>query len=320
MAEWIGDVSKITLPTPFPVGDVNVYLVKGDTLTLIDAGVKTKQAWDTFIRELQTLHLQPSDIEQIVLTHHHPDHIGFLDDLSNVPILGHQNGNRWLIRDADFLANNRSFYETMFSELSIPKKMEKVIERTESILEFGGKRALTAFLEDGMEVPGLSGWYVIETLGHAQSHISLYNENDRLLIGGDHLLATISSNPILEPPIVPGTARPKPQLQYNESLKKVTEYPIQTVYTGHGPEIHFVNELVTERLSRQHERAMKVKQMLVEQPLTGFEICQRLFPKAWVSELNLTISETVGQLDYLRSLGEIVQVIDGEGKIRYTVA
>ncbi|MDQ7863184.1 hypothetical protein RCO48_25470 [Peribacillus frigoritolerans] len=42
MANWNGDIAKIALPTPFAVGDVNVYVVKGDALTLIDTGVKNK--------------------------------------------------------------------------------------------------------------------------------------------------------------------------------------------------------------------------------------------------------------------------------------
>ncbi|WAA13838.1 MBL fold metallo-hydrolase [Fervidibacillus halotolerans] len=320
MAEWIGDVSKITLPTPFPVGDVNVYLIKGEMLTLIDAGVKTQEAWEKFLNELQSLQLQPSDIEQVVLTHHHPDHIGFLDHLKNIPVFGHRNAERWLIRDQSFLQEYRSFYLRMFHELAVPKKLEKVLKKSEAILEFGAQRKLAYDLKEGMEIPGLPGWFVVETLGHAQSHISLYNEKRGVMIGGDHLLATISSNPILEPPIIPGTDRPKPQLQYNDSLKKIKEFSIHTLYTGHGKEIFNVSELVSYRLLRQHERAMKVKEMLDKKALTGFEICSRLFPKACESELNLAISETVGQLDYLTSLGEIVTAIDYDGTIRYTVA
>lgn len=38
------DVIAIRVPTPFAVGDVIVYLVKGDALTLIDAGPNTKEA------------------------------------------------------------------------------------------------------------------------------------------------------------------------------------------------------------------------------------------------------------------------------------
>ena len=46
----------------------------------------------------------------------------------------------------------------------------------------------------------MPGFTVIETPGHASTHISLYRESDGILIGGDALISHISSNPILEPP------------------------------------------------------------------------------------------------------------------------
>jgi hypothetical protein len=50
---------------------------------------------------------------------------------------------------------------------------------------------------------------------------------------------------------------------------------------------------------------MKVKAWLESESLTVFEVCRRLFPKVYEKELSLTISETVAQLDYLHSIGEI---------------
>ena len=75
MAEWCGNIAKISLPTPFPVGDVNVYVVKGEALTLIDAGVKTEAAWQRFTEELGSLRLKPEDIEIIVCATTTPDQI-----------------------------------------------------------------------------------------------------------------------------------------------------------------------------------------------------------------------------------------------------
>ena len=77
-AKWIGDIAKIVLPTPFAVGDVNVYLVKGEELSLIDAGPQTEEAKQVLDRNLSELGYSISDIDQVVLTHHHPDHAGML--------------------------------------------------------------------------------------------------------------------------------------------------------------------------------------------------------------------------------------------------
>lgn len=317
MAEWNNGIGKITLPTPFSVGDVNVYVIKTDTITMIDAGVKTEQAWEKLIAELKSLKLEPSDIEQVVLTHHHPDHVGLLDFLPNATVYGHSYCERWLTRDERFMEEYREFFRKIFDQLSVPHELRKNIQRMEKSLDFASHRPLDETLHEGVEIEGLPGWMVLETPGHAQSHICLFHEKTGIMFGGDHIIATISSNPLLEPPLTQGMERPKPQLQYNESLRKLKHYSIELVYSGHGQEVRRVHSLIDRRLTRQHERAMKVKEMIQDNALTGFEICRNLFPLAYEKELGLTISETVGQLDYLLSIGEI-QVIQGEnGEERY---
>lgn len=84
-------ISQLTVPTPFAVGDAHVYLLKGDTLSLVDAGVKTKAAWEALKTQLRQLGYAPNDIEQIILTHHHPDHIGLIEAFPRAErIVAHQ--------------------------------------------------------------------------------------------------------------------------------------------------------------------------------------------------------------------------------------
>ncbi|MFK4997712.1 MBL fold metallo-hydrolase [Bacillus sp. N9] len=124
-------------------------------------------------------------------------------------------------------------------------------------------------------MPGLEDWGVFYTPGHAQSHLSFYRPNDGVLLSGDHLLATISSNPLLEPALEPSADRPRPQLQYNDSLKKLLDIPIQIAYTGHGTEVLKVHELVNRRLQRQHDRALQLRDMLEGERLTTFSITKK---------------------------------------------
>lgn len=317
MTEWKNGIAKITIPTPFPVGDVNVYIVKGERLTLIDAGPKTEEAWQAFCDQLKQLNLVPSDIEQVILTHHHADHAGLLDYFpNNLEVYGHRINERWLSPSEAFAAEQNTFFGKLFVEFGIPAEYQKFINVMKEDRKFTCDRSLTGFLAEG-DIPfGLSDWKVVETPGHAQSHIGLYREKDGIYIGGDHLLAHITPNPIIEPPLPGETERPKSLLQYNNSLRKLLDIPILFVYSGHGKEVYHVNDSIHTNLKHQHARALKVKKWLENESLTVFEACQRLFPKAYKKELSLTISETVAQFDYLTDLKEINRTNEG-GTIRY---
>ncbi|WHX99190.1 MBL fold metallo-hydrolase [Neobacillus sp. DY30] len=306
MAEWKDGIAKIILPTPYAVGDVNVYLIKGERLTLVDCGVKTKESWIAFKAQLSQLDLIPDDIEQVLITHHHADHVGMLDFLSDqVDVYGHPLNERWIKPTEAFFQEQEAFFFRQFDDFGIPAEFFTALLELRQTFRYSCNRSLTGELGEGMVPPGLSEWKVIETPGHAQSQIALFRERDGILIGGDLILAHISPNPLLEMPAPGETDRPKPQLQHNHSMKKLLSYPIQFVYTGHGEEVFQLKELIEKRLTHQHERAMKVNNWLKEEQLTVFELCKRLFPAAYKRELILTLSETVGQLDYLASIGEI---------------
>ncbi|PLT34789.1 MBL fold metallo-hydrolase [Bacillus sp. V5-8f] len=319
MTEWNNGVAKISLPTPFPVGDVNVYLLKGDALTLIDTGLSTEQGKEALIRGLGQVGLRLEDIEQIVLTHHHPDHAGGLGLFSqDVPVYGHPNNQRFLLMTDEFIEEHERFYLDFARKLGVPEDYKKMIAQIRRSAKYVSPRVLRSGLIEGDAVPAHADWKVIETPGHAQSHISFYREKDGVMIGGDHLLEKISPNPLMEPPIHPGEERPKPLLQYNESLNKWLGIPISMLYTGHGNEVFDVPGVIKKQRERQHLRAMNVKKMLEGKALSGFEVCRRLFPAVYEKELGLTLSETVGQLDYLENLGEI-KAEEKSGTILYSV-
>ncbi|NMH68724.1 MBL fold metallo-hydrolase [Bacillus sp. RO3] len=302
MTTFVNDIAKMTLSTPFAVGDVNVYLVKSDALTLMDAGPLTDTAWFQLTDQLSLLGYKPQDIEQIVLTHHHPDHAGLLDRFSShVKMIGHPYNKFWLERDDHFHEVYDRFFLQLATESGLPQEYLRAIPKFKAPLRFMGNRKLDMDINEGDVIPGMEEWKVIETLGHAQSHLSFYRESDGVLIAGDHLLANISPNPLIEPPFDGEFIRTKPLLQYNASLKKLLDIPISLAYTGHGDNIRDVHKLIPKRLEKQDERARGVLEMLKGNRLTVFDICKTLFPSVYQKELGLTLSETIGQLDYLES-------------------
>ncbi|CAI8736305.1 putative metallo-hydrolase YflN [Bacillus licheniformis] len=305
-------IIPIALPTPFAVGDVNIYLLRGEALTLVDAGPNTKEAAAVLKSELAEQGLSLSDIDQVVLTHHHADHAGLLDEFpAEVKIIGHPFNEPYISQNPDFIEKQKSFFTYLFQRFGVPGDMKPPGHTIKASYRYSCNRTLTETVSEGGQIEGLDGWRVLETPGHAASHIVLYNEELGSMLGGDLLLKPSSSNPLLEVP-QKGGKRPTPLLDYLESLGRLQELPLHMIYPGHGEEITKVNELVAKRLEKQRNRAEEVYRILSEKPHSPYQICRKLFPAVYEKELFLTLSETIGQLDDLESQGRIgVDAADG---------
>lgn len=310
-------IHKIEIPTPFAVGDVNAFLVKGDTLSLFDAGPKTPEAYEALKYGLKEAGYTFKDVEQVILTHHHPDHAGWIDAFDNAEVLGHPYNNLWLKRDEAFFDYHDQFYLERLLEEGVPEQYLSWVPKMKRPIAMMGNRSLDKKINEGDVVPGHPGWTVLETLVHAQSHLAFWNEETHEMIGGDLLLGKVSSNPLIEPPLNRNDERPRSLLQYNASLKRLLTIPIETIYTGHGEEVYGVHSLIEKRLTQQRERAMKVHGMLVDGRRTIFELTAELFPTVYEKELGLTLSETIGQIDYLLDEGIILETRDEHGVFSY---
>src|ERR1700754_123154 len=71
-------IHRLAIPTPFAVGRVNLYVIEDDPLTLIDAGPNSGTSFDVLQRGVAELGHRLEDIELVVLTHHHIDHLGLV--------------------------------------------------------------------------------------------------------------------------------------------------------------------------------------------------------------------------------------------------
>ena len=307
-------IHKIEIPTPFAVGDVNAFVVKGDALSIVDVGPKTPEAYEALKSGLKEIGYTFNDIEQVILTHHHPDHAGWMDAFDNAEVIGHSYNDLWLKRDQAFMEYHDSFYLQCLKEEGVPETYFNWVEKMKRPISLMGNRTLDRIIGEGDEWMGHPGWTVMETLGHAQSHIVLFNEKTGEMIGGDLVLEKVSSNPLIEPPANREANRPKSLLQYNASLTRLLDLPVDIVYSGHGNEVRNIYPLIETRLQKQHDRAMKVHAMLRDGRKTIFELTQQLFPTVYEKELGLTLSETIGQTDYLVSKG-LAREFVGEGGI-----
>lgn len=297
-------IHKIIMPTPYPIGDVNSFLVKEDTLSIFDVGPKTKEAYESLKSGIREAGYELSDIEQVILTHHHPDHAGWVDAFPNAKILGHEYVDHWLRKTDSFLAYQNDFYRTQFRLAGVSETIIKLAVENNEDMQMYGTLPLTGMLKGGDRVPGHPSLKTYYTPGHAQSHLLFVDEKTNSAFGGDLLLERVASNPLVEPPVDLSTERPKSLLQYHESLKWLRDLRLTKMYIGHGNDIDNITELIDMRLEKDIERAKKVL-LLLNEPKTVYEMTKQLYPSAYKLQLGLTLSKTIGELDLLEIHGYV---------------
>jgi glyoxylase-like metal-dependent hydrolase (beta-lactamase superfamily II) len=160
---------------------------------------------------------------------------------------------------------------------------------------------------------------ILQTLhrpGHSPSDTVFWDERRRILIAADHLIAHISSNPLITRPLDGSSQRTQALVTYIESMRKTREMPAEIVLSGHGEPIVDHVALIDDRLAKHDRRKEKIFGLIAEQPRTGYEIAQAIWGNVAVTQAFLTLSEVIGHADLLLNEGRVREVEDGE-VVRY---
>ena len=181
-------IIPLSIPTPFYVGDVNVYLIKEDPITLIDVGPKTPEAAAALRERLAANGIAFADVRRIVLTHAHEDHCGLAKQVRDEA------------KNAEILVHN---WETghLFGRLSQEHHKRLLLRSGVPAQIFGEMRGLydkisllTDALDDGEFVPlkdemelefENGSLQVIHTPGHSPGSVSFLDREARALFVGD---------------------------------------------------------------------------------------------------------------------------------------
>ena len=314
------NIIRLSIPTPFYVGDVNVYLIKEDPLTLIDVGPKTKEAAASLREKLAKHGVKFSDIRRIVLTHAHEDHCGLAksvrDEAKDAEILIHdwETGHLFgrLAHDEHRELMLRSGVpEAVFKEMQALYAQVSLL--TDS-LEDGGFSPL----RDEMELEFATGSLkVLHTPGHTPGSCSFAREANRTLICGDCVLKRITPNPILSPDPVDPTKRFRSLAEYLVSLAKLRSYSPTLAYGGHGEPVTDFDEIFHRYVRAIDERQKRIVSLVGGDGTTAFDAAKRLFPDSFDHDVHrfLAISEAIAHLDYAESEGKIA--VETSGGIEY---
>ena len=76
-------IHRLSIPTPFAVGRVNCYLIEDEPLTLVDTGPNSGKALDELERQLADRGHRIEDLELVIITHQHIDHLGLIEIVAN---------------------------------------------------------------------------------------------------------------------------------------------------------------------------------------------------------------------------------------------
>lgn len=276
-------IEKIVLPTSFPIGPVNVFIVFGEKLTLIDTGLNINQAWKDLNEGLHRFDVKIEDIDQIVLTHHHNDHAGMLHRILEVKptidVYTHENTKIYL-QDKDFATWSGEYFERLFYDFGLSKEIvESFTFRKKRRRTLDGLR-LDSQLYDGSKVPDMPGWQVIETKGHSMDHISLYSPEEEIFICGDHVIQDMHAGIFLDAPL-PGKPSPKMLIEYIRDLEKCKSISAKLTYSGHGPEFTDLPKAIDAELRNIENRIAKTIDALrkIGGKGSGFEIIEEMYQK-----------------------------------------
>ena len=313
METHIEHLHAIELATPFPVGPVTVYLgdAPGEPLTLVDTGPRTSRTRAALEDGLAHLGYRLADLSRIVVTHAHVDHFGLAAELvaaSGAEVWSHP----WDVPTLEAYETDRKarvgFYAALLREAAVPAEvMEAVGWVTQMMERYGQQVAVAGTLDEGdrLRLAGLD-WRVLHTPGHARGLLCLYAAESRTLLSSDHLLADISSNPLVEPPPPGEPKRLRSLALYRDSLRRVAEMDIERALPSHGPAIEDVAGLVEQRLAFHEQRLERVREALHNGARTTWDVTEDLFPGRTPLDTFLAVSEVIGHLDLLEIEGEIV--------------
>ena len=304
---------RLRLPLPWPgVPHCNAWaLAAGDGIVLVDTGMPEPGSLAHLERAMHMVNLRIEHVRLLVVTHAHADHFG-----QAAPIVERAGCELWMNPN---LAHARAYAND--PEAALDRRIEVARQSgvpAEPLRAFAERRksqgsGVAGWVEpDRDAVAGVTfetdhgHWSILETPGHAPSHICIHQPDRRVLLSGDHLLGRVSL-------YYDYGWTPDPAGEFLASLSGVDALDARLCLSGHGRpftdvrgHVHANQALVAERTGRV-ERALQGGE-----PRTAYEI----IPDVYETELTPAtgawwLAEALCYLTHLERAGR-VQRVDGE--------
>jgi glyoxylase-like metal-dependent hydrolase (beta-lactamase superfamily II) len=295
-------VHPIIVPTRSSLKSINLYILEDKgTLSLIDTGFNNDKCLNYLLNALYMNEFSLQDLDQIIVTHNHEDHVGLVDRIvssHNIPVYAPEKSINRLKRDREFFEMRIEFFRSLYKEMGCGDQGAQQIEKLKAALQNHEEKKVQSDISPIKEGSFLS-LEPIKTPGHSPDHMVFYNRNNKWLFGGDLLIKHISSNALVEPNREGN--RILTLLEHEGSLKKCLELDLEVVYPGHGDVINNPKELITKRLASIKRKADKILLKIEEGLETGSQLALAMYGDKYESQFSLVMSEIIGHLDYLEA-------------------
>jgi glyoxylase-like metal-dependent hydrolase (beta-lactamase superfamily II) len=312
------EIAHLALPVPW-LGSVNLWLLKGEPLTLVDTGPVSDQALAALEEQLGHHRLRVEDVELVLVTHHHLDHSGLartIKERSGAEIAAHRGTARWGAEYQDRVAHERRFTRELMAAHGVPQPL---IEASKPFFDYivhgGSEFATDRILSDGDTIrAGGRMLRVVFRPGHSATDTLFVDDATDDAFVGDHLLANITSGAELVQTELPGDERRRALLDYLSNLRKTEAMQLRTCYSGHGPTISDHRDLIGQRLVFHSNRLDLIARHVDAGCSTVFDIARRLWSDE-VAETQpvLVVWEVLGHVDILVNRGTVREQVDDDG-------
>jgi len=295
---------RLRLPLPWPgVPHCNAWAVAaGDGVVLFDTGMHEPGSLGHLERALDQVNLRLEHVRLVVCTHAHSDHYG-----QAAPVLERAGCELWMHPNHEHMtAGVDDPQAALARRLEVARQSGVPAEplRRYAQARRGQGPGIAAMVEphrelvEGVTVDSdLGTWHVLETPGHAPSHVCLFQPDRRVLISGDHLLGRVSL-------YYDYGWTPDPAGEFLASLDKVGGLDARLCLSGHGRPFTDVAAHVEANRALVAERLNATEQAIASGPRPAVEIVPEVHGEP-LSAGNAAwwLSETLCYLTHLERAG-----------------
>jgi glyoxylase-like metal-dependent hydrolase (beta-lactamase superfamily II) len=311
-SEVADGIYLVPIPIPIPLKYVNCYLCRGPSgWTLVDTGFHDALGLDAWPRAMADLSIRPQDIDRILVTHYHPDHIGgagWLQELTGAPVYLHEPELRQVEQFwGGGMADLAEALAGLFRAEGMPEEMALGI-RDHHHHQWNNVLPLPAITPiptgDTLRIGG-AGYEVLWLPGHSDGLAVFWDPQSGILLTNDMLLNKITPNVSLWP-----DCRPNPLQDFLESLAKVEALGAKLGLPGHRTVITDVAGRARE-IRRHHAERLDLMERACGsvRGATAWEVCREVFKpgELTIHQVRFAMAETLAHLVYMEKQGRLLR-------------